>query len=296
MYTLIIDGGATKADWCAFDGFSRLTARTGGMNLSTMPEAAVSDIVSGAVAALGLAPGSVSEVHFYAAGLLAGTPAAQTVSALLSGYFPYAEIECASDLLAAARAVCGRRPGIAAILGTGSNSCLYDGEMIVRNVRSGGFILGDEGGGARLGKLFLSDFIKGLVPEPLASAAASSFGLDYMSIVNKVYRGEAPSAYLGSFAPWILAHSGDGGYVDALIEANLLSFVRRALSQYDLKTWPVGFVGGFACACAPIIERIAAAEGFSVSAIVPTPLDRLVDFHLSDMREDRFSVQKPAAQ
>lgn len=279
MFKLVIDSGATKADWCAFDKSSRLMAKTEGMNLSTMPEAAVSDIVSGAVAALGLAPDSVSEVHFYAAGLLTGSPAAETVSALLAGSFPAAGIECASDLLAAARAVCGRRPGIAAILGTGSNSCCYDGSDIVRNVRSGGFILGDEGGGACLGKLFLADYIKGLVPEPLASEASSSFGLDYMAVVQKVYREAAPSAYLGSFAPWILAHSGDGGYVDALIETNLLSFVRRALSQYELKDCPVGFVGGFAHACASVIERIAAKEGFSISGIIPAPLDRLVEYH-----------------
>lgn len=278
MYKIIIDSGATKADWCAFDGASRLQTKTPGMNLSTMPEAVVAEIASGAITALGLDNASVSEVHFYAAGLIAGSPAAESMAGLLSRSFPSAEVECTSDLLAAARAVCGHEKGIAAILGTGSNSCLYDGENIVRNIRSGGFILGDEGGGACLGKLFMADFLKGLVPEPLASEFASSFDVSYMTVVKNVYRGDAPSAYLGSFAPWILAHSGTE-YVDSLIERNLMDFVGRALRQYDLKAYPVGFVGGFACACAPVIERIAAAEGFSISTIVPAPLDKLVEYH-----------------
>lgn len=256
-----------------------LTARTPGMNLSTMPGAVLSTIVSGAVASLGLAPDSVSEVHFYAAGLLQGTPAAQTVADIFTAAFPLAQVECASDLLAAARAVCGHEPGIAAILGTGSNSCLYDGRDIVKNVRSGGFILGDEGGGACLGKQFMADFLKGLVPEALAAEFAASFDVSYMTVVQNVYRGEAPSAYLGSFAPWILEHAGDGGYVDALVRGNLLSFVRRALSQYDLKAYSAGFVGGFACACSSVLESLAAQEGFRISTIVPAPLERLVEYH-----------------
>lgn len=279
MFKIIIDSGATKADWCAFDGSQRLQVKTPGMNLSTMSTDAVSDIASGAIAELGLAPDSVAEVHFYAAGLLAGTPAAEAMAALLQEKFPSSAIECASDLIAAARAVCGHAPGIAAILGTGSNSCLYDGENIVRNIRSGGFILGDEGGGACLGKLFIADFLKGMVPEPLASEFASAFDVDYMTVVKNVYRGEAPSAYLGSFAPWILAHAETDVYARFIVERNLSDFIQRALAQYDLSEYSVGFVGGFACACAPVLHRLSEDEGFSISAIIPSPLDKLVEYH-----------------
>ena len=130
-------------------------------------------------------------IHFYAAGLICQqgeiVPAmAATLDKVMRGFFPDASIEYASDTLAAARAVCGHNPGIAVILGTGSNNCLYDGTTIVKNVRSGGFILGDEGGGARLGKLFVSDFLKGLVPEPVSSEFAADFKVDYMTVVQNV--------------------------------------------------------------------------------------------------------------
>lgn len=276
MYKLIIDSGATKADWCAA-GEDRRSASTAGMNLSTMSRETVDAIIAEALQALGLESGSVSEVHFYAAGLLTGSPAAKMASDTFSEYFPSAEVECVSDLLAAARAVCGHSSGVAAILGTGSNSCLFDGEDIVKNVRSGGFILGDEGGGACLGKLFMADFLKGLVPESIASEFSAEFQVDYMTVVQNVYRSAAPSAYLGSFAPWILARADAHPYMRALIERNLNDFITRVLLQYGCAT--VGFVGGFACACAPELKRLAAASGITVSTIIAAPMERLVEYH-----------------
>lgn len=278
MYRLIIDSGATKTDWCA-SGEDRRQTRTAGMNLATMAQEAVDGIVSEALSSLGLEPSEVSEVHFYAAGLLAGSAAAEAAQACFKAHFPLAEIECESDLIAAARAVCGHSAGVAAILGTGSNSCLYDGVSIVKNVRSGGFILGDEGGGACLGKLFMADFLKGLVPEPVATEFAYEFKVDYMTVVQNVYRGTAPSAYLGSFAPWILAHADAHPYMRALIDRNLKDFIDRVLKQYDTKAYPVGFVGGFACACEKDLRRLAAEAGIAVSHIVPAPLEKLIEYH-----------------
>ena len=168
---LIIESGATKADWCAVadDGIP-VFIKTGGINLATMSEEVNEKTVNQALAELEAKDlrEKVDRIHFYAAGLVSSEgdevpELARGLDKVLKAHFPDAVIEYASDLLAAARAVCGHKPGIAAILGTGSNSCLYDGERIVKNIRSGGFILGDEGGGARLGKLFMSDFLKGLV-------------------------------------------------------------------------------------------------------------------------------------
>ena len=159
---LIIESGATKADWCAVTGEGiPVFIKTGGINLATMSEEVNEKTVNQALAELEAEDlrEKVDRIHFYAAGLVSSEgdevpELARGLDKLLKANFPDAVIEYASDLLAAARAVCGHKPGIAAILGTGSNSCLYDGERIVKNVRSGGFILGDEGGGARLGKLF----------------------------------------------------------------------------------------------------------------------------------------------
>ena len=247
------------------------------MNLATMSGTEVSATIATALEALGLQGNDVSELHFYAAGLLPGSASARMVTELFTTRFPEAEIECASDLIAAARAVCGHSEGVAAILGTGSNSCLYDGREIVRNIRSGGFILGDEGGGASLGKLFLADFLKGLVPEPVASEFSAEFEADYLSIVQKVFHGSAPSAYLGSFAPWILSRADSHPYMRELIDRNLNEFIHRVLARYGCDR--AGFVGGFAYACADELTRLCAAAGIEVTTIIPAPLENLVSYH-----------------
>ncbi len=283
---LIIDSGATKTDWCAFgpDGRKALQVRTGGMNLATMAPEALEAVVGEAVAALDSVRAEVTEVHFYAAGLLAREgervpEEAQGLDRAFRSAFPKAEMEYASDLLAAARAVCGHRSGIAAILGTGSNCCLFDGETVVQKVPSGGFILGDEGGGARLGRLFVSDFLKGLVPEPVSSEFAAAFPVDYMTVVRNVYRGDAPSGYLGSFAPWILERYEASAYVKELVDRNFRDFIERCLKRFDLSVHPVGVVGGFGYAHRRILLEVARPYGIRFSAILPAPMEGLAEYH-----------------
>ena len=285
---LIVESGATKTDWCAAAlDMEPINVRTAGMNLATMPQETIEEIVREAVSAFkdkGLVD-DVAEVHFYAAGLIVpeGERIPQQAKGLdnvLRSLFPGAGMEYASDLLDAARAVCGHRPGIAAIMGTGSNSCLFDGEKVVKNVRSAGFILGDEGGGARLGKMFMSDFLKGLVPEPVSSDFAKDFKVDYMTVVQNVYRGDAPSKYLGSFAPWILERYDTCEYVRDLVDQNFKDFIERALRQYDIDKYPVGVVGGFGYANKAILEKVAEPYGIRFSSIIATPIEGLVEYHL----------------
>lgn len=275
---LIIESGATKADWCLVDaGIAAKRFKTSGMNFSTMSEDDIRRILGSALSEIGSA--SVTEVFLYAAGLIEGSPAYYEAVQSFSEAFVGSKVECASDMLAAARAVCGRSEGIAAILGTGSNSCLFDGSRVVRNVRSGGFILGDEGGGACLGKLFLSDYIKGMVPEPLASGFGAAFDVDYMTIVDRVYRQSAPSAYLGGFAPWILEHREPGNYIDSLLRRNISDFFDRSLLRYGRTDIPVGFIGGFAAACEDVLMDIAEEKGVGISRILASPLEGLIIYH-----------------
>ena len=268
---IIAEAGATKTDWRAKNSDGTVcSARTGGINASNMPHDAIERIVAEAVAALNPMGETLSEVHFYGAGVLTDE---------MAQFFPGARVECSSDLLAAARAVCGHAPGIAAILGTGSNSCFYDGEAIVKNVHSSGFILGDEGGGACLGRLFMADFLKDLVPEPLASEFASSFDVDYLTVVKNVYRGPSPAGYLGSFAPWIMERYGTSDYVRSLVDENIRSFFRRCISQYDTDAYSVGIVGGYGAACRDTVSRIASEYGVTISEITASPLEGLMKYH-----------------
>ena len=274
---LIIDSGATKAEWCLTDGMDIVKEfKTEGMNVSVLSEEEIAGIVMEGAVKIGNR--TVHEVHLYAAGLIEGTEAAVRTKEILSKAFGSAAVEGASDMLGAARAACGRSEGICAILGTGSNSCLYDGSLIVHTARSGGFILGDEGGGACLGKYFLADYIKGLVPEPLASEFGSAFDVEYATVVKRVYKEPAPSAYLGSFAPWILEHRGNP-YVDALLERNLTDFFDRSLLRHGRSDLPVGFVGGIAAACASQLYAIAGRFGVHISRIIASPMEGLLEYH-----------------
>ena len=288
---LIVESGATKTDWVAvFQDGTRVDIKTAGINLASMRSEAIEPIVTQAVEefkAKGIYE-SVDELFFYAAGLVEQKGAkipdlALELDKVLCRLFPDAKIEYATDMLSAARAVCGHKPGIVAILGTGSNSCFFDGERLVKNVPSGGFILGDEGGGARLGKLFISDFIKGLVPEPVAGDFAGEFDVDYHTVVKNVYRGGAPAGYLGSFAPWILARYTTSEYIKELVDRNFRDFIEIYLKQYDLEHYPVGAVGGFGYANRAILEEVAGKCGVKFSTIIPAPMERLVDYHSGEL-------------
>lgn len=276
---LLVESGATKGDWRIFtqDGAEvrRLTAE--GTNVSTMKIEAVRNIIIETCRLL--AEYNIQDIYFYTAGVVTEDIAKQITEALHS-VFPKASCDIQNDLTAAARAVCGHSKGIAAILGTGSNSCLFDGKEIIQRVYSCGYILGDEGSAATLGKIFIADFLKGLVPEHIAKDFASRYDSDYATIVENVYRSKSsPSGYLGSFAPFIMEHYEDA-YVRNLVDDNFRTFIIRSLKQYDTDSYPVGVVGSFGYALRDIFEKVAEEEGIKISGFIKTPIEGLVKYHL----------------
>jgi N-acetylglucosamine kinase-like BadF-type ATPase len=221
---------------------------------------------------------SAAEIHLYMAGI-PSDDLKETIAGTFDRYFTVNSLEIQSDLVGAARAVCGHEPGIAAIIGTGSNSCQFDGNKITSHVNTGGFILGDEASAATLGRLFISDFLKGLVPQEISEDFASRFPSDYSTIVANVYKSQgSPSGYLGSFAPFIMEHY-DHPYIKELVDGNIRSFFRRAIKQYDTDNYPVGIVGGFGYAIQDIITRIASEEGITISRFIKAPIDGLAEYH-----------------
>lgn len=276
---IIADCGATKSEWVTIhsDG-STSRFITKGVNASTMSASAIKDIISEAGEKISVAEQSAAEINLYMAGI-PSEEIKETICNSLQHYFPIASLEIHSDLLGAARAACGHRPGIAAIIGTGSNSCMYNGIEITKRVYSCGFILGDEGGAATLGKLFIADFLKGLIPAEIASEFSSRYPSDYATIVANVYKSEgSPSGYLGSFTPFILEHY-DNPYIKELVDGNFRSLIRRAIKQYDTDKYAVGVVGGFGFALKHIITRIASEEGITISRFIKAPIDGLVEYH-----------------
>lgn len=272
---IIVESGATKSDWRLVDGAGNTVKCfvRPGMNVSTMRLEDVKGIISSAFSEEGLKAGGF---YMYTAGVVT-EGVREGISSLVQAA-GVADVDVQDDLMGAARAVCGHSAGVAAILGTGSNACFYDGRTVERKVYSGGFILGDEGGGATLGKLFLSDYLKGLVPEELASAFGKEFDPSYQGIVGSVYRSDSPSAYLGSLAPFLLRHIHIP-YVKGLVEGNFRSFAVRMLKRYDVDRYPVGIVGGFAWACRDVLLPILEDEGIKVSRIIRAPIEGLCAYH-----------------
>lgn len=273
---LIADSGSTKVSWRALcDDGSVKSIETVGINPVFMEDAEIESILTEKlVPEIGT---KVDAIFFYGAGMVGGEISAK-LERCFGKVFPGSTCEAASDVLAAARALCGHKPGIACILGTGSNSCFYDGEGIAQNVRAGGFILGDEASGAYLGKRLISDFIKGLLPSPIEKEFTKRYGLDYMAIVQKVYREPMPSRFLASFSPFI-AEFKNHPHIANLLKSSFEEFLRRNIVHYDYKKYPVNFVGSVAYYYKDILEKAVNAAGMRMGIILQGPIDGLVAYH-----------------
>jgi len=274
---IIVESGATKSDWRVLGQDGREVKRflRAGTNVSSMKLEDIKSTLTEAFASQGL--DKAAGFYLYTAGVVTPEIADNLVNHLRS-LAQIDEIEINNDLMGAARGACGHEPGIAAILGTGSNTCFYDGSTLSQKVYSGGYVLGDEGSGASLGKLFLADFIKGLVPDEIARDFAKEFDSSYAGIVQGVYRSASPSGYLGSLAPFILRHYSHP-YAKALVDKNFQSFIDRSLLRYDTARYPVGIVGGFGWACKDIITPLLDNAGIKVSRFIKAPIEGLCEYH-----------------
>ncbi len=273
---IIVESGATKTAWRSLgEDCGVIEAQSAGMNPSSLDIDSVRKAFRNVMPVLNPHGRQVTEVCFYGAGLVS-EEAVYHIRECLDMWCPTAEILFHSDLLAAARALFGNGSGVVAIMGTGSNSCLYEDGKIVMNIRPGGYILGDEGSASCLGKSFLADFIKGLLPKYVEEEFIKEYALDYPSIVRKVYREPAASAFMASFAPFVTARLDDP-YMKKLTGTCLEDFVRRALSRYSSKE--VGVVGSFGCACEPLLREIGSRYGLEFVKFLKSPIDELVKYH-----------------
>ena len=183
-----------------------------------------------------------------------------------------------SDLLGAARGLLVREPGLACILGTGSNSCLYDGQSIVKNVPALGFILGDEGSGAALGRVFLGDALKGLAPKELTEAFFEKYKVTRAEVLDAVLNNPAATRNLRAYSFFLSEHL-DNAYVHNLIAGEFRRFFERNVAQYDYKSYPVNFVGPIATTYSEILLEVASDFGATVRKIVLSSMPGLVAYH-----------------
>lgn len=276
---LLADSGSTKTDWGLVENGKLVKRlRTSGMNPFQMSEEAITEeIKTHLVPEL---PGTVlDEVHFYGAGC---TKEKQPIveRALRANLTINGECEVASDMLGAARGICGHKPGIACILGTGSNSCSYDGKNLVKNVSPLGFILGDEGSGAVLGKLLVGDVLKNQMPEAITKRFFEKYKLTSADIIDRVYRQPKPNTFLASFVPF-LEENIDEPKIYNLVKESFRSFLRRNVMQYDgWQTLPIGFNGSIAKIYKkPLLEALE-EEGMHLGRIIQAPMEAMVEYHV----------------
>lgn len=275
---LIADSGSTKTDWFVVeDRLLQKTISTKGMNpFFQTPQEMEKEIRTHLLPQL--PHENITAVYFYGAGCIpAKTP---LVSQTLQNCIPTATvIEVNSDLLASARSLCGHLPGIACILGTGSNSCFYDGNNISFNVPALGFILGDEGSGAYLGKLLVGDILKNQLGDELREQFFQQFNTNMADIIEQVYRQPFPNRYLASLNVF-LEENRQLPQIHSLLVNAFKAFIRRNVMQYDYRQYAMNCVGTIASIYREEIEEAAQALGVKVGIISKSPAEGLIQYHI----------------
>lgn len=276
---LIADSGSTKCTWIASDGARTTNVRTQGINAVQHSAEQIRE----ALAELPPCDG-VTSVRFYGAGCGETFPeASEKLRRELEAHFGTTDITVESDLLGAARALWGHGEGIACILGTGSNSCYYDGVRIVRNTPPLGWVLGDEGSGTYIGRQLVGNLLKGLCDESLRRLFFEEERLDYDEIIRRVYREGMANRFLASFTRFVARHI-DRPELDELVCEAFRAFVRRNLAHYPADA-EVSALGGVACHFERQLRHVLATEGLRAGRIVETPDEGLLNYHIWNRSE-----------
>ncbi|WP_162418866.1 N-acetylglucosamine kinase [Cyclobacterium roseum] len=274
---LIADSGSSKTDWRVIQKDGAVSQfRTIGFNPYYQTK---KDMIAG----LNTPPllelkQQVDEVHFYGAGCTSQSNQ-ESVRQAINSLYPAARVFVDHDLLASARATCGHEPGIACILGTGSNSGDYDGETITHSRPSPGYLLGDEGGGSYIGKHFLQDFIYDDMPASIREACINTYNLSIFEIQDNVYKKPFPNRYMAGFCTFITQHKSDP-YCYRLIYDGFKDFFYRHVMRYEnYQEKPVNFVGSIAYYNHDVLRKVGEDLQIQIKTIIETPIAGLTLYH-----------------
>jgi N-acetylglucosamine kinase-like BadF-type ATPase len=279
---LIADSGGSKTDWRLLKKDGTIgQAHTPGFNPYYQPIDHLYNMVRDSlVAQVGDEP--VKKIFYYASGASSDKNKA-FIRDTFQQFFPGAEVEIDWDLMAAARALCGHEPGIACIIGTGSNTCLYDGEKITHQVANLGWILADEGSGTNIGRKFLKEYLRGKLPENLAAQFKARYPFTREEFLEKVYHEEKPSAFLASFMKFIFQHVKEP-YCYQLVYNSFAELYEENVMRYPgYKDLKVHFTGSVAFYFSDILRQVANDRGITVKNILETPIAGLALFHQKDI-------------
>lgn len=272
---LIADSGSTKTDWCGLKQDVCLRLQTGGINpVLQKPEDIVRQLYKELLPQLPVEP--IEAIHFYGAGC---TPLWSKVlrTCLMKVFGEQIHCEVHSDMVGAARALCGQQAGIVCILGTGSNSCYYDGQQVTRHTPALGYVLGDEGSGAYLGRQLLNGVLKELLPPHICITFANETQLTQEEIIHKVYRRPLANRFLASFAPFLAKYRNEPAIHQLLTDA-FSDFISHNLHAYP-KDKPVFAVGSVAHHFQDEFTEALRKKGYQVAVIAQSPMEGLIHYH-----------------
>lgn len=280
MATLIADSGSTKTDWVLLDKNNHVIFqfKTMGFNPYFQSSDDISnEIKTNLIPELKSYLSKIELISFYGA----GCSSEDKIKVVKQGlYLAFGNIssEVNHDLLAAARALCGKEKGIACILGTGSNSCVYDGEIIVENVPSVGYLFGDHGSGAQIGKSFIQNYFDDKLPSHIKTAFEKE-GYHREIILEHIYKKNMPSKYLASLVPFITTLNNDT-FIKTLLKQCFTSFFESQVCKYtNSKSLPVNCVGSIAYYYKDLITEVATERGYKMGNIIKSPIDGLIKYH-----------------
>ena len=274
---LIADSGATKCEWCLVTNGKKKTIITQGISPYFLNEEQIVGLLE--VELIPKLKKTVpEEIFFYGTGL--SNPAnVKIIKTALTKVFKPAKIEVNTDLLAAARALCGNQKGIACILGTGSNSCFYNGKKIIKNSPGLGYILGDEGSGAYLGKKVVQYYLYKTFDADLMARFDARFTTNTVEILENVYKKPLANRYLASFAIFLAENRGHY-MIENIIEDGINDFFFNHLYKYkESWTYPISFIGSVAFGFKDVLQELCNSYELELGNVLQKPMDGLVKYH-----------------
>jgi len=274
---LIADSGATKCEWCLITNGKKKTILTQGISPYFLDEAQITTILNKSLIPK-LKEVVIEEVFFYGTGL-SNANNALIVKKALKSLFKKAKIQIETDLTAAARALCGKKKGIACILGTGSNSCYYDGKKMQKNSPGIGYILGDEGSGAYLGKKVIQHFLYNTFDEEIMARFEKQFKTTPVEILETVYKQPLANRYLASFAIFLAENRGHY-MIENIIEDGLNDFFFTHIYKYkESWTYPINFIGSIAFGFKDVLQELCKTYELDLGRVLKTPMKGLIEYH-----------------
>jgi N-acetylglucosamine kinase-like BadF-type ATPase len=276
---LIADGGSTKADWIAINSEKKeeFRVRTLGLNPAVVPDEELNNRIVNMFQLMNIKE-EVSEIYFYGAGC--GTPKPTAIlKKILEAIFVNAKVHVSEDMLAAVYAATGKEPAMVCILGTGSNSCYFDGEKMQMLVASLGYVLMDEASGNYFGKKLVVDYFYNRMPKAIASEFEKEFNLDADHIKKNIYQEANPNMYLASFAKFMFDFKEDK-YIKRLIKKGFQEFFKYRVLPYNINSeTSIYFIGSIAHYFRDTLEKVASKYNLKITDVIQRPIDNLLAYH-----------------